>query len=199
MVLVEIINIIDLFLKCKNFSRMKKRAVSFTKQILICLAFSLLPILAFGQNNGTNQNSSIKEYPKFKGVEYQIAVHDYIKYCFRNYVLTNRSNTTYYSVMAFTIREDGSLADASIVQTTGSKFLDNKLLNLCKDFTRKKHMTPAYSEDGPVVCTIEVPLEFNYSIMEDFKNKGRGFLDYRKLQRLGFTEYPRAYFHNGLM
>lgn len=164
--------------------------------ILFILLF--LPFVAVGQNNGINQIKPVKEYPKFKGVAYQLAVNDYIKDCFRNYQLTNSSNMTYYPIIAFTIREDGSLEEAAIVRTTGSKSLDNKLLNLCKDFSRKKFMTPAYSEEGPIACTVEVPLEFNYTIMKDFKNEGNNiFIGYRRLLRMGFGGYPREYFHAG--
>ncbi|MBP5517541.1 MAG: hypothetical protein J6X91_02605 [Bacteroidales bacterium] len=175
------------------------------KHLVNCALFAVLIVSLSCFNVSAQSNLTanigktlIKQYPKFKGVEYQLAVYDYIKDYFRNYDLTNRSNMAYYPVIAFDFREDGSLAEASIVRTTGSKSLDDKLLKLCKDFTRKKYMTPANSGEGPIACTVEVLLEFNYTIMKDFSNEGNySFIGYRKLQKMGFGGYPRDYFHTG--
>jgi len=147
-----------------------------------------------------SEGLSIKDYPRFKGVEYQIAVTEYIQDYFRDYTLSNKYNTSYMSTLAFVFDEKGSLVKVVVSKTTGSNLLDNKLLNLCKDFTRKKFMTPALSEDGPVPCVLEIPFEFNYSIMKDLSLSNEAttsFLGYRKLLHMGLGGLPRQYFHAG--
>ena len=164
----------------------------FQKIILVACLVSLMPVWSFAQISYVkgDEKSVIKEFPKYKGVEYQLAITDYIKYFFRNNDLKNRSNKLYTPVFSFCFNEKGSLLGVNVVQSTGSVVLDSKLQNICKDFTRKKFMSPAFSEEGPIACVLEVQLEFVYPIMKDFKKDNLG---YREYYYMGYIPYYSAH------
>ena len=136
----------------------------------------LISLISYSQSNTLDSNSqAIKENPKYKGIDYQIAITEYINSKYENF--SNTSDTyakRYTPVIAFSFNSDGSLACANIVKTTGSKNFDDKLLKLCKDFTRKRLMSPALSEEGPIPCTIEVRFDFRYFKM-DSTNENLGY------------------------
>lgn len=136
----------------------------------------LLSLMSYAQSNTLSAGGqTIKEYPKFKGIAYQIAISEYINSKYENFNNTSDTYASHYSpVIAFTFKSDGSLADAYIVKTTGSKNFDDKLLKLCKDFTKKKFMSPAFSAEGPVPCTVEVEFDFRYFKMDPI-NEGLGY------------------------
>ena len=164
----------------------------FQKIILVVCFISIIPLNSFAQTSHLDGNGrpTIKEYPKYKGKIYQIAIADYIQYYFRNNNLKNSSNRLYTPVLSFCFSEEGTLIGVNVVQSTGSVLLDNKLKNLCKDFSRKKFMSPAFSEDGPIACELEVQLEFVYPIMRDFKKENLG---YREYYYMGYIPYYSAH------
>ena len=123
--------------------------------------------------------SDLKAFPKFKGEVYQVAVYNYIQYEFRN---SRDSDREYHPVVSFQFNDDGSLEKAEVIKSSGSSTVDNHVLNLCKIFTRRKFMTPGYSEDGPVACTVTVEFDFRWITPRDFnentKNKDLGYRTY---------------------
>ncbi|MBR4805851.1 MAG: hypothetical protein IK042_05065, partial [Bacteroidales bacterium] len=56
----------------------------------------------------------------------------------------------------------GALKKARIVESTGWPELDKQILMRCRDFIRKRHVTPAYSSDGPEEYICSIPLTFEY-------------------------------------
>ena len=116
-----------------------KRVTSFQRIILVACVVSLMPVWSFAQISYVkgDEKSVIKEFPKYKGVEYQLAITDYIKYFFRNNDLKNRSNKLYTPVFSFCFNEKGSLLGVNVVQSTGSVVLDSKFVYpIMKDFKK---------------------------------------------------------------
>ncbi len=124
------------------------------------------------------QADGLKDYPRFKGEIFQVALYNYVQ----NYYQKAPKLRDYHPVLRFEFNDDGSLSKAEILRSTGSPSLDRSLLCTCKDFAHKKFMTPAYSEDGPVACTVEVQLDFHNIVPRDFnentKNKDLGYRTY---------------------
>ena len=120
------------------------------------------------------QADGLKDYPRFKGEIFQVALYNYVQ----NYYQKAPKLRDYHPVLRFEFNDDGSLSKAEILRSTGSPSLDRSLLCTCKDFAHKKFMTPAYSEDGPVACTVEVQLDFHNIVPRDFsypKNESLGY------------------------
>ena len=131
------------------------------------IIYLILPMLFFPSIGYCQQLSSDKEiikWPTFKDELFQVAVYNYIynELDLSNVVSPSMGLSDYTPKVSFSIKSNGSLKTAKIIQSTGSKWLDNKVLMLCKDFVRKKFMTPAYSENGPVECYLTVTLGFRY-------------------------------------
>ena len=116
----------------------------------------------------------LKDFPKFKGEVFQVALYNYVQ----NYYQFCPNEREYHPVIRFEFNDDGSLSKAEILRSTGSPSLDRSLLCRCKDFAHKKFMTPAYSEDGPVACVVEMQLDFHNIVPRDFsypKNEDMGY------------------------
>ena len=146
------------------------------RKIIYLFALALLVPLNVSAQTG---DYSLTDFPKFKGEVFQQAVYKYIQYEFRNSPTRERE---YHPVVSFLFNDDGSLKKAEVVETSGSNTVDSRLLNLCKNFTRKKFMTPAYSEEGPIPCTVTVRFDFRWITPRDFKepteNKDLGYRTY---------------------
>ena len=102
------------------------------------LLYLILPMLFFPSIGYSQQLSSDKEiikWPTFKDELFQVAVYNYIynELDLSNVVSPSMGLSDYTPKVSFSIKSNGSLKTAKIIQSTGSKWLDNKVLMLCKE------------------------------------------------------------------
>ena len=155
---------------------MKKRVLLVTLFLSLggsCVCYSQETVPADSSVN-TIVFKNFKE-PQFKGKDFSVAIYNYFysgdAFYFGNKPYSNEPETTYYEMsIKFEFNSDGSLKKASVVKSSGYKSLDNKVLNLSKNYARKKYMTPAYSDGVPVPCVITVPLLCKYYVLTTYNS-----------------------------
>lgn len=104
----------------------------------------------------------IVSQPLYKGVLFQQAIKNYIENTAINVYPSVFSLTTYYSEIKFLLRKNGSLKTVQVIKSTGNPELDHKIVIACKNFTKRKYVSPACSETGPVDYSFTVPFEVQF-------------------------------------
>ena len=122
----------------------------------------MLPMLILSSMGYCQQISSDREilrWPEFKGEDFSKAVNYYFESGHAFGFYGRESGMSYYPIeISFGFDSDGSLKKAEVVKSSGFKKLDREVLMLSKNFARKRFMTPAYSKEGPVPCSLTVPI-----------------------------------------
>lgn len=135
-------------------------------------------VFSFAQDSDEDLDISM---PLYKGQLFQYAVKQYIEKSIRS--LTRATETVFYeSEIKITIKENGALKKVEIINSTGSDFLDRQIIVKCRDFVRKKHMTPAKKDGTPIEYSVIVPLIIEFRNLDDgnqnsprYYNWGNGY------------------------
>lgn len=146
-----------------------KTKKSFHKCIKCCIVFSLLILFSVNGYSQTTPPSdslckTIVRYPTYRGQPFLLAVKYYIEngVFFGSDTEDNPNLEKYHSEVLIILKKNGALKKARIVESTGWPELDKQILMRCRDFIRKRHVTPAYSSDGPEEYICSIPLTFEY-------------------------------------
>ena len=134
--------------------------------------------LSFAQNIDDDPDVSM---PLYKEQLLQYAVKQYVE---KQINATSRAYVTgwayrgaeafyYEAEVKLTIKENGALKKAEIVNSTGRSVLDKLILRHIRDFVRKKHVTPALKNGEPVEYSFILPLVVEYYKLPDNSNQPR--------------------------
>jgi hypothetical protein len=138
------------------------------------------------------KDAKILSQPLYKGVLFQEAVKNYVDNVAINVYPSVFPLSKYYSEVQFQLKKNGSLKTVIMTKSTGIPELDHEIIVACKDFVKKKHVTPAYSSEGPVDYSFTVPFEVEYY---DVPKNSAQSLRYQKAAPFrGMT--PNAAVHN---
>ena len=138
------------------------------------------------------KDAKILSQPLYKGVLFQEAVKNYVDNVAINVYPSVFPLSKYYSEVQFQLKKNGSLKTVIMTKSTGIPELYHEIIVACKDFVKKKHVTPAYSSEGPVDYSFTVPFEVEYY---DVPKNSAQSLRYQKAAPFrGMT--PNAAVHN---
>lgn len=133
------------------------------------------------------KDAKILSQPLYKGVLFQEAVKNYVENVAINVYPSVFTLTKYHSEVQFKLKKNGSLETVEITKSTGNPELDHKIIVACKDYIKKKHVTPAYSDEGPVDYSFTVPFEVEFFNVPERSNQS---LKYQKAASVrGMTPY----------
>ena len=142
------------------------------RTIVLTVIVTLSPLFLQAQDvNGLGDDVDVTQ-PLYKGQLFQYTVKQYIEKSIRS--MTSSTETTFYEAeVKITIKENGGLKKVEILYSTGSDFLDRQIRIKCRDFVRKKDMTPAYADGKPIEYSVIVPLMIEFRVLNDNQNTPR--------------------------
>ena len=151
------------------------KSIQGLRALALIVLFALCPVLLQAQNVEETGEDVYVSQPLFKGQLFQYAVKQYIEQSIRS--LTRATETVFYeSEIKITIKETGALKKVEILNSTGSDYLDRQIIVKCRDFVRKKHMTPAKIDGNPIEYSVVVPLIIEFRNLDDGnRNTGRSY------------------------
>ena len=157
--------------------------------LLFSVTFSDAQTIKAGKGSG---EATIVSQPLYKGTLFQEAVKNYVDNVAINVYPSVFPLSKYYSEVQFQLKKNVSLKTVIMTKSTGIPELDHKIIVACKNFVKKKHVTPAYSSEGPVDYSFTVPFEVEYY---DVPKNSAQSLRYQKAAPVrGMT--PNAAVHN---
>ena len=140
--------------------------MGYLMRIFLIALFTLCPVFIQAQDVEETGEDVYVSQPLYKGQLFQYAVKQYIEKSIRS--LTRAAETTFYEAeIKITLKETGALKKVEILYSTGSDYLDRQIRVKCRDFVRKKHMTPAYADGKPVEYSVIVPLIIEFRVLDD--------------------------------
>lgn len=144
-------------------------------RFFLAMLLILCPVVLQAQDVEETGEDVYVSQPLYKGQLLQYAVKQYIEKTIRS--TTTATETTFYEAeIEITLKETGALKKVKIINSTGSDYLDRQILVNCRDFVRKKHMTPAMVEGKPIEYSVIVPLIIEFRVLNDGKrNYGKSY------------------------
>lgn len=161
------------------------------------LLYLIIPLFFFssvGHSQETAPSDSlcktIVRYPTYRGQPFLLAVKNYIEngVFFGSGTARNPNLKKYHSEVLIILKKNGALKKARILESTGWPELDRQILVRCRDFIRKKYVTPAYSSDGPEEYICSIPITFEYFERNDESQQAKP-MNYQSAPYRGITPY----------
>lgn len=162
------------------------------KLIYLILPMFISTSIGYSQTTPPNDtlSKSIVKYPTYRGQPFLLAVKNFIEngVFFGSGMGDNPNLEKYHSEVLIILKKNGALKKARIVESTGWPELDSQILMRCRDFIRKKYVTPAYSSDGPEEYICSIPITFEYYKRRDESKQAKP-IKYETAPYRGITPY----------
>ena len=151
------------------------KSIQGLRALALTVLLALCPVLLQAQDVEDFGEDAYVSQPLYKGQLFQYAVKQYIEKSIRS--LTRANETVFYeSEIKITLKETGALKIVEIINSTGSDYLDRQIIVKCRDFVRKKHMTPAKADGNPIEYSVIVPLIIEFrNLYDSNRNTGRSY------------------------
>ena len=148
------------------------RLIQGFRVLVLAALFAFCPALIQAQDVEDFGEDVYVSQPLFKGQLFQYAVKQYIEKTIRS--RTSATKTVFYEAeIKITLKETGALKKVEIINSTGSDYLDRQIIVNCRDFVRKKHMTPAKADGNPIEYSMIVPLMIEFRDLNENQNSPR--------------------------